>query len=381
MSLYPERPLSDFLHPVSDSIAVSPGRDYRVAGVYSFAKGMIDRGVRSGANIAYRTLNRLSSGQIVFARLNAWEGALAIVPDQFSGSVVSPEYPTFSLDETVCDPGYLKHLLAWPELWSRLTPRGSMVRRKRTTESTFLATFVPLPDLTEQRRVVSVIDGYVTQVKVTAGRRGEVERALLESYSRMVFSADCEMSRVGDLVKFDRCPIGVDADREYEYIGMRSFGKGIIRYPAKRGKDLSKLKYFTFPGGALALSNIKAWEGAVAVTSDKESGVIASSRFLFYTARPDVEIDIYFLCYYLLSAEGVAKLGSASPGSADRNRTLSRASFENILVPVPAFGAQKRIVECLNRVRVEMMNIVDRRNRLSSALSDSLLNSAFQGRL
>lgn len=136
-----------------DFVDVSSDEKYAVTGIYSFGKGLIKRPVIQGSETAYPRFARLRKGQIVMSKLNAWEGALAVVDQSFSGTYVSPEYPVFSLNTETADPEYIGRLLAWPELWSRLTPRGSMVRRKRTTPATLLATEVPLPSLPEQRRI------------------------------------------------------------------------------------------------------------------------------------------------------------------------------------------------------------------------------------
>jgi type I restriction enzyme S subunit len=145
--------LGSALRVDQDFVDVSPDEKYTVTGIYSFGKGLIKRPVIQGSETAYPRFARLRKGQIVMSKLNAWEGALAVVDESFSGTYVSPEYPVFSLNTETADPEYIGHLLAWPELWSRLTPRGSMVRRKRTTPATLLATEVPLPSLPEQRRI------------------------------------------------------------------------------------------------------------------------------------------------------------------------------------------------------------------------------------
>jgi hypothetical protein len=145
--------LGSALRVDKDFVDVSSDEKYAVTGIYSFGKGLIKRPVIQGSETAYPRFARLRKGQIVMSKLNAWEGALAVVDESFSGTYVSPEYPVFSLNTETADPEYIGHLLAWPELWSRLTPRGSMVRRKRTTPATLLATEVPLPSLPEQRRI------------------------------------------------------------------------------------------------------------------------------------------------------------------------------------------------------------------------------------
>lgn len=118
-----ESTLDQFLTPSSDTEIVEQNHSYRLAGIYSFSNGMIDRGLVSGADIAYSKLRRLHEGQVVFARLNAWEGALSVVPPELSGAYVSNEYPAFDIDSSV-DRRYISYILAWPDFWQRLTPRG-----------------------------------------------------------------------------------------------------------------------------------------------------------------------------------------------------------------------------------------------------------------
>ncbi|MFF5854886.1 restriction endonuclease subunit S [Streptomyces sp. NPDC012751] len=172
--------LGSALRVDQDFVNVSSDEKYAVTGIYSFGKGLIKRPVIQGSETAYPRFARLRKGQVVMSKLNAWEGALAVVEESFSGTYVSPEYPVFSLNTETADPEYIGHLLAWPELWSRLTPRGSMVRRKRTTPATLLATEVPLPSLPEQRRIAE---------RLTLARR------VAEASARQV--ADLEVLRKG----------------------------------------------------------------------------------------------------------------------------------------------------------------------------------------
>lgn len=376
-----EVPLGDLLTPRRHTEDVKLDRAYRIAGIYSFGKGMLDRGSRLGSDMAYRLLTRLSAGQVAFARLNAWEGALAIVPASFDSAYVSNEYPTFDVHTEIVDAAYLRYLLKWSGLWDRLAPRGSMVRRKRTTESVFLATRVPLPGIEEQCRIVAKLETAFTVLSEVMERRDIIQSALTPSMLKSSFALDFPMRPAGEVLRLERDPVDVDPLRDYRYIGMRSFGNGLIHYPATPGSRLSKLRYFSFPAGAVVLSNIKAWEGAVAVTSQAEQEYIASNRFLFYVPRRDNEMDSRFVVYYLLSVAGLFELGRASPGSADRNRTLSITSFERISIPVPPLKAQSEIADMLDRIRVDLEQLVSRRKRLEEALRPALLNAAFSGQL
>lgn len=172
--------------------------------------------------------------------------------------------------------------------------------------------------------------------------------------------------RVSDVLRLERRPVAVDPLAEYEPIGIRSFGKGIFHYPTTLGSDLSKLRYFQVHPGSLVISNIKAWEGAIAVSSDAERGCIASNRFLSYLSVED-QIDVRYAAYFFLSEQGLQLIQRASPGSADRNRTLAIARFENLEIPLPALDYQLqtvRRVETAHRLVSEVDTRADHRNAL-----------------
>lgn len=142
--------------------------------------------------------------------------------------------------------------------------------------------------------------------------------------------------------------IELEESKEYTAIGVRGFGRGIIEYDAVRPSELSKLRYSKLVPGALVLSNIKAWEGAVTVAPSGLSAV-ASNRFLQYVPSGGNVLTEY-ISQYFTSEPGVKSLSGASPGSADRNRTLSIAGLESILVPIVAVDAQRAIVSHLASV-------------------------------
>ena len=75
--------------------------------------------------------------------------------------------------------------------------------------------------------------------------------------------------------------------------------------------------------GDILISNIKAWEGAIAVAAIGDDGRVGSHRYLTCVPRPSVA-TARFVCFYLLTPEGLHEVGEASPGSADRNRHLAQ---------------------------------------------------------
>lgn len=147
--------LGEGLSAVSSPVAVESTGRYNIAGVFSFGRGLIDRGEISGADTAYKMLNVLRNENVVVSKLNGWEGAVAVVDPSFDGYCVSSEFPVFEVDSKCFDPRYLAGLVRTQLFWDLLNDeaRGSMVRRRRISGAQFLDAQVWCPPLSEQARL------------------------------------------------------------------------------------------------------------------------------------------------------------------------------------------------------------------------------------
>ena len=151
-----------------------------------------------------------------------------------------------------------------------------------------------------------------------------------------------ERVRVGDVLRLVRRPVSPEPHSVYTSIGIRSFGKGVFKYEPKPGGELGSLRHFEVEPGRLIVSNIKGWEGAIAVSNDEHAGCVASNRFLPYEAV-DGRIDVNWAKWFFLSDWGLELIGQASPGSADRNRTLAMERFEALEIPLPSLPHQREV--------------------------------------
>lgn len=180
--------------------------------------------------------------------------------------------------------------------------------------------------------------------------------------------------RVGDVLRLDRRPVQPDPTQEYTTIGIRSFGKGIFHYEPSLGSELGKLRFFELQPDCLAISNIKGWEGAIAVSAKSDEGCLASSRFLTYVPIGG-RIDVQWARWFFLSDEGINLIQRASPGSADRNRTLAIERFEALEIPLPPVDEQRRVARYLDATSDASRFIADlklRAEKLGEALAVSL---------
>jgi type I restriction enzyme S subunit len=149
--------------------------------------------------------------------------------------------------------------------------------------------------------------------------------------------------KLGEVLTSVSRPIDVQADEQYRQIGIRSHGKGVFHKEPVSGFDLGNKKVFWVEPGDFVLNIVFAWEGAVAIMSNAEAGMIGSHRFPCF--RPtESRLDSRFLLSYFKTPSGLDLLGRISPGGAGRNRTLSRKAFLEQSIPLPSLSEQRRIV-------------------------------------
>jgi type I restriction enzyme S subunit len=133
-------------------IRVDRTATYQFAGVYCFGRGVFKGGRKTGAEFAYDRLTRLHSGNFVYPKLMAWEGALGIVQDNCDGCVVSPEFPVFEVNTDQVLPEVLDVHFRTPSVWPQLSKAstGTNVRRRRLNPQEFLSYEMPLPSRATQ---------------------------------------------------------------------------------------------------------------------------------------------------------------------------------------------------------------------------------------
>jgi type I restriction enzyme, S subunit len=378
MSL-PERALGDVLDIVIDDEAVQPDRDYSIAGVYGFGRGLFKRGLIRSDETSYPKLNRLTTGRLVMSRLKAFEGAIAVIPPEFDGWYLSPEFPTFSINATLADARYIANLCAWPEFWTRLgaQSKGVGARKVRVSAERLLAIKVPLPDLDEQRRIADRLDSALSTI-VTVGEKSTYASTVRKALHESVFANEQEQTpvRIGDALTLERIPIEPAPSKYYVQIGIRSFGNGIFHRDKLLGSELGKLRYFAVQPDRLIVSNIMAWEGAIAVSTKHDAGCIASNRFLSYMRCGAV--DIRYLNYYFQSKQGHTAIRGTSTGTVVRNQTLSIKDFEDLMVPLPSLDRQRQVASWLD-ASTRLSSLTEACGEGIDQLRLSLLNAAFAG--
>lgn len=163
------------------------------------------------------------------------------------------------------------------------------------------------------------------------------------------FDGEWEEYKIGNIFDRIKNPVDVKKDDEYKQIGIRSHGKGIFYKEPVTGEQLGNKRVFWIEPNVFIVNIVFAWERAVARTTEKEVGMIASHRFPMYKPKKDI-LDLDFITELFITKRGQALLELASPGGAGRNKTLGQKEFDDLVVKLPSIQEQKRISGFLDKI-------------------------------
>lgn len=173
------------LHPQK----VDAVESYPNIGIYSFARGLFEKPPIDGATTSAKTLYRIKRGQFIYSRLFAFEGAYALVPQEFDGYFVSNEFPTFDVDPERASAKFLMALFLTEADWQglRASSKGVGDRRLRIQPEHILARKIWLPPRAEQSRVERIYDLHF-ELKARHATIRQANDALVPATLERVFS-------------------------------------------------------------------------------------------------------------------------------------------------------------------------------------------------
>ncbi len=161
----------------------------------------------------------------------------------------------------------------------------------------------------------------------------------------------------------------------YWRLGVRSHAKGTFREFIEDPTTVNMDELYSVQANDLVVNITFAWEHAIAIVNETDSGLLVSHRFPTYIFKDNAVSDFY---KYVITQKWMREqLDLISPGGAGRNRVMNKNSFLKIPCYVPPLKEQRRIAEilgCCDRVIALKKELIAEKKKQKKALMQKLLN-------
>jgi type I restriction enzyme S subunit len=392
-------PLAAALQPVTRTVRVDALAEYNLLGIRLDSGGPFLREKKLGSEISATTLAEVKPGDFIYSRLFAWRGAFGIIPPDLDGCFVSNEFPTFVPRDGVIDVGFLNY-------WLRL--RGTLRRvevdcsgstpltRNRYKEEFFLRLEIPLPPLSEQRRIVAKIQQLASKIEEArglGGKSGAEGDALFATTCRELFlSSGWPLATVEEIVGQQNLRNGKSVK-----VGDHPDGIRCLRLSAMRDGRLDYDESKIVPLTAVEAQEYLIQAGDVFVMRGNGSKDLVGRAALAKespsrTIFPDLLIRIplggtpwspdFFVAYWNCPVMRRTILDAAKTTSGIWK--INQGHIASFHVPLPPVPEQRRIVAYLDdlQAKVDQLKTLQAQTAAElDALLPSILDRAFRGEL
>jgi len=375
--------------------------EYPFAGTYSFARGIFVGERKLGSSFALPKIQRIHSGDFIYCKIMAWEGAFGIAPDEAENCVMSGAFVVYEPNRERIESKFLDYFFKVPDHWQSIGRQssGTNVRRQSLHPAQFERAEIPLPPLVEQRRVVARVEELAAQiheVRTLRHQAAEEADALTISASRSLFG---EMPKknwapLNHLVseiengKSPQCessPASIDEWGVLK-VGAISFGS----FDEQENKALPigvtpNPKYEVRPGDFLmSRANTTELVGACAIVGQTRPRLLLSDKTFRFHLQRNIEVEPHWLDYAMKSPAIREQIERGATGTSPTMKNISKQKVMELLLPPHMQSEQRRIVAELDALHAE----VDALKRLQAetaaeldALLPAILDKAFKGQL
>lgn len=334
---------------------------------------------------------RFSQKHILYGRLRPYLNK-ALAPD-FEGHCSTEIFPL-----KPCGDLERKYLLLWlmsDQTKGKVNATCTGARMPRADMNEVLDFPIPIPPLSEQAHIVGILDeafASIATAKDNTQKNLENAKAVFESHLNSVFSNRGEgwvEKKLGEVCESERgitygviklgeeVPDGIPCLRTSNVRRLSVDFSGLKRIAEKLSSEYSR----TILRGGELLVNVRGTLGGVAVATPQMIGWNVSREVAVVPIDPS-KADSFFISYLVSSQGSQNWLSGVETGS-----TYIGINLEDLrLLPIhlPARQEQSRIVDELNRFKLENSRLTSLYTQKLSALEDlkkSLLHQAFTGKL
>lgn len=162
----------------------------------------------------------------------------------------------------------------------------------------------------------------------------------------------------------------------YPMGGIYSYCRGLFRRGPLDGKDTTYKVFHRVRSGHIVLSQLKGWEGAIALVSNTDHGLYLPPHNACFSVRTELA-DPRYIYWFLKQSDVWERLRKGSRGMGARRDTVPLKTFLDLELPLPSLREQMNKVALLENT----LSWIEERKLLCSSTQQeecALLNCAFE---
>lgn len=352
---------------------------YKKLSVKLYGRGVTLDSPASGADVKMEKHQFARAGQVIVSEIWAKKGAIGIVPETGDGALITSHFFLFDINPAHVLPGWIRWILKGNYLETQLSASAfGTTGYAAVRPSSFLAAKIPLPPLAAQQRIVAHLDAIESRLTHAQKLR---EEAIIETQAFMIslhhHLAKERVRSLGQMLQLDEEQQVVEADGSYPQAGIRSFGEGMFRKRPTLGSETTYRTFNVLRAGKFVMSQVKGWEGAVAVCQADLDGWFVSPEYrTFGCCEGECAPD--YLAHLAKTTWFHQRLASATRGVGARRERIRPEMLLGIKIPFPDLAGQKAALKCIEHL-ARVKSLTNQLAPHTEALIPSLLDRIFFG--
>ena len=349
MKAWPTVPLAQVLQHRKEFITIDDTQRYKRCRVQLHAQGVLLRDVVSGADIKTKKQQVCCAGNFLVAEIDAKVGGFGLVPDVLDGAIVSSHYFLFEIDETQLNKRYLDHYCRTERFRNQVEAQGT-TNYAAIRPADVLTYTIPLPPLAEQQSLVARLDALAEKTRQIEAHLDAAERdadqTVLALHHQLANGREVALAEVLELHEES---VSIVLGENYPQVGIRSFGVGLFAKAAVAAHETTYRAFNRLYVDAVVLSQVKGWEGAIALTPPELTGMFASPEYRTFRCLPGQAVPQY-IGEIIKTPWFWSLLQDATRGVGARRERTRPEQFLNVRLPMPTFKQQQSAVEIFLRL-------------------------------
>jgi len=393
MNAWPLVPLREVLTKSEEWVRLDPSAKYRQVTVKLWGQGVVERSVVTGQEIGSETRLAVRAHQFLISRIDARNGANGLVPESLDGAVVSNDFPAFTVNSKRLDCRFL----GWYSKTARFVDdckaaSEGTTNRVRLKEDRFYSIAMPLPPITEQRRIVeriSLLSNRATEIdRLRADTQAETQilwKRILATTIADRTSDECQLEEVCTAIIDNLHSNPVYANAGVPCVRSPDVGWGTLNLISALRTDEGEYLRRIVRGKPEVDDIVLVREGG---GTGKAALVLPGQRFSLgqrvMMLRPNTSkiLPKFFLYQILSPLVQEDQIQPVSKGSASPH--LNIGALRRFRLRLPSLEKQHQLVARIDQIRA-LLNAVTERQVMTAhdieSLMPSILNHAFSGQL